>query len=341
VATTLVTGCAGFIGSQLSLRLLRRGDHVVGIDNMNAYYDVGLKEARLDRLRDHPAFTFERIDVAASEPLHVAFTAAQPDAVAHLAAQAGVRHSLEHPEAYVSSNLQGFANVLEACRAHPVKHLVYASSSSVYGTNERQPFSEHDNVDHPISLYAASKKSNELMAHAYSHLFGLPTTGLRFFTVYGPWGRPDMAMFLFTRAMLAGEPIRLFNRGDMERDWTYIDDIVEGIVRVLDRPAQPDPSWSPADPDPASSRAPYRLYNIGSQSPADLELVVGLLERNLGVKARRELLPMQPGDVASTCADVSDLERDVGYRPTTRLEDGVRSFVRWYLEYYGRPDSRP
>lgn len=341
MATTLVTGCAGFIGSQLSLRLLRRGDHVVGIDNMNAYYDVGLKEARLDLLRDHAAFTFERVDVAASEPLHAAFAVARPDAVVHLAAQAGVRHSLEHPEAYVSSNLQGFANVLEACRAYPVKHLVYASSSSVYGTNERQPFSEHDNVDHPISLYAASKKSNELMAHAYSHLFGLPTTGLRFFTVYGPWGRPDMAMFLFTQAMLAGEPVRLFNRGDMRRDWTYIDDIVEGIVRVLDRPAQPDPSWSPTDPDPASSRAPYRLYNIGSQSPAELELVVGLLERNLGVKARRELLPMQPGDVASTSADVGDLERDVGYRPTTRLEDGVRRFVRWYLEYYGRPDRRP
>jgi len=331
----LVTGAAGFIGNAVSLALLERGDEVVGLDNLNDYYEVSLKEARLERTRRHGGFTFLRLDVADREGLMEAFRRHRPHRVVHLAAQAGVRHSLTHPHAYADSNLVGFLNVLEACRHHEVEHLVYASTSSVYGANTRMPFSVHHNVDHPLSLYAATKKANELMAHAYSHLYGLPTTGLRFFTVYGPWGRPDMALFKFTRAILAGEPIEVYHHGRHKRDFTYIDDIVEGVVRTLDRVAAPDPAWRPDAPDPAASAAPYRLYNIGNHTPVELLRFIEILERCLGRRAEKRMLPMQPGDVEATCADVDDLMRDVGFRPATPIEEGIRRFVAWYRDYYG------
>ena len=331
---TLVTGSAGFIGSTLALRLLERGDEVVGFDNLNDYYDVNLKRARLARLQVYPGFTEVRASLEDQTLLTNTFVHHQPQRVVNLAAQAGVRYSIQNPRAYVDSNLVGFVNVLEACRHHGVEHLVYASTSSVYGANTRMPFSVHDNVDHPLSLYAATKKANELMAHTYSHLYGLPTTGLRFFTVYGPWGRPDMALFLFTRAILAGEPIDVFNYGHHRRDFTYIDDIVEGVIRVLDRVATPNPDWSSDAPDPATSRAPYRLYNIGSHRPVELMRYIEVLEDCLGRKAIRNLLPMQPGDVPDTYADVEALVRDVGYQPATPIEVGVARFVAWYREYY-------
>jgi UDP-glucuronate 4-epimerase len=331
----LVTGAAGFIGMHLSLRLLERGDEVVGIDDLNAYYDVSLKEARLARLVGHPAFTFERLDIADRPAMERAFADHRPERVVHLAAQAGVRYSLENPHAYVESNLVGFLHVLEGCRSSGVEHLVYASSSSVYGANTRLPFAVSDAVDHPVSLYAATKKSNELMAHVYSHLFALPTTGLRFFTVYGPWGRPDMALFLFTRAMLAGEPITVFNHGRMRRDFTYIDDIVEGVVRVLDRPAEPDPGFDPDDPDPATSSAPFRVFNIGNDRPSELTRYIEVLESELGIEAIRDLQPMQPGDVPATWADVTALTEAVGFAPDTPIEVGIARFVAWYREFYG------
>ena len=330
----LVTGSAGFIGSTLALRLLERGDEVVGFDNLNDYYDVNLKRARLARLQVYPGFTEVRASLEDQTLLTNTFVHHQPQRVVNLAAQAGVRYSIQNPRAYVDSNLVGFVNVLEACRHYGVEHLVYASTSSVYGANTRMPFSVHDNVDHPLSLYAATKKANELMAHTYSHLYGLPTTGLRFFTVYGPWGRPDMALFLFTRAILAGEPIDVFNYGHHRRDFTYIDDIVEGVIRVLDRVATPNPDWSSDAPDPATSRAPYRLYNIGSHRPVELMRYIEVLEDCLGRKAIRNLLPMQPGDVPDTYADVEALVRDVGYQPATPIEVGVARFVAWYREYY-------
>lgn len=331
----LVTGAAGFIGATLSLRLLERGDQVIGVDNLNDYYDVALKEARLARLTGHPQFTDLRLDIEDGGRLREAFDTHVPHRVVNLAAQAGVRYSIENPLAYVATNLVGFANVLEACRHTRVEHLVYASTSSVYGANTNMPFSVHDNVDHPVSLYAASKKANELMAHTYSHLYGLPTTGLRFFTVYGPWGRPDMALFKFTRAILAGEPIDVFNYGRHRRDFTYIDDIVEGVIRVLDRPATGNPDWSGATPDPATSRAPYRLYNIGNNEPVELMDYIAVLERSLGLKAQLNLCPLQPGDVPDTYADVSDLVHDTGYRPSTPVDQGVARFVAWYREFYG------
>jgi UDP-glucuronate 4-epimerase len=330
----LVTGAAGFIGYHLAEALLARGDRVVGVDDLNDYYDVRLKKARLARLESNAAFRFERLDVADAGALRSIFEAEKPVRVAHLAAQAGVRYSLERPDAYVSANLVGFANVLECCRHGDVEHLAYASSSSVYGGNTRMPFSAHDNVDHPLSLYAATKKANELMAHTYSHLYGLPTTGLRFFTVYGPWGRPDMALYLFTRAILAGEAIRVFNHGQMRRDFTYIDDIVEAVVRVVDHVARPDPAWSSDAPDPSSSRAPYRVYNIGNQEPVELLEMIRILEAKLGKTAKKELLPMQPGDVPATYADVSALVRDVGFRPSTPLSVGIGRFVDWYRDFH-------
>lgn len=330
----LVTGSAGFIGSALALRLLERGDRVIGIDNLNNYYDVGLKEARLARLTGHPAYTDLRVDIEHGVPLREVFDNTRPERVVNLAAQAGVRYSIENPLAYIGTNLVGFANVLECCRHTGVTHLVYASSSSVYGANTTMPFSVHHNVDHPVSLYAASKKANELMAHTYSHLYGLPTTGLRFFTVYGPWGRPDMALFKFTRAIIAGEPIEVFNYGRHRRDFTYIDDIVEGVIRVLDRPAAGNPDWSGAAPDAATSQAPYRLYNIGNNDPVELMEYIAVLERSLGLKAQLKLLPLQPGDVPDTYADVSELVRDTGYRPSTSVTDGVGRFVAWYRDFY-------
>jgi UDP-glucuronate 4-epimerase len=336
----LVTGAAGFIGSALAHRLLDRGDEVVGIDNLNDYYDVRLKVARLDRLRERPKFTFRTLDIAERGPMQELFSSGKFDAVAHLAAQAGVRYSIENPSAYVDANLVGFLHVLEGCRHSKVGHLVFASSSSVYGANTRLPFSEHDNVDHPVSLYAASKKANELMAHSYAHLYGLPCTGLRFFTVYGPWGRPDMALFLFTEGILAGRPIRVFNRGEMVRDFTYIDDIVEGIVRVVDHPAAPAPGWTGDRPDPATSYAPWRIFNIGNSQPVNLMRYIEVIEQCLGRKAVLELLPMQPGDVRATTADVSDLEQAVGFRPRTSVEEGVANFVAWYKDYYGASASR-
>ena len=331
----LVTGAAGFIGSSLAYRLLERGDEVIGVDNLNDYYDVSLKRSRLARLENHPKFTDLRFDIEDGDALSRAFSEHQPQRVVNLAAQAGVRYSLENPHAYVSANLVGFVNILEACRHGGVEHLVYASSSSVYGANTRTPFSVHDNVDHPISLYAASKKSNELMAHTYSHLFGLPTTGLRFFTVYGPWGRPDMSLFLFTKKILAGEPIDVFNYGNHRRDFTYIDDIVEGVIRTLDNIATADPDWSSDEPDSASGSAPYRLYNIGSNNPVELLRYIELIEERLGMKAEKNLLPLQPGDVPDTYANVDSLMRDVGYRPTTPIEVGIARFVDWYRDYYG------
>ena len=331
----LVTGAAGFIGFHVSRRLLDRGEQVVGLDNVNDYYDVRLKHARLAQLEGQPQFRFVKADLADRTALQQLFATERPEVVIHLAAQAGVRYSLENPHAYVDSNLVGFINILEGCRHHGVRHLAYASSSSVYGANTHMPFSVHDNVDHPVSLYAATKKANELMAHTYSHLYRLPTTGLRFFTVYGPWGRPDMALFLFTRAILAGEPIDVYNHGRMQRDFTYIDDIVEGVVRVADRVAAPNPAWSSAAPDPGTSLAPYRLYNIGNHSPVELLYFIEVLEQCLGRRAEKRLLPIQAGDVPATYADVEDLTRDVGFQPSTSIEEGIARFVAWYREYYG------
>ena len=331
----LVTGAAGFIGHALCRRLLDRGDSVMGIDNLNGYYDVSLKEARLAQLTLRGNFRFQRVELANREDMDDLFEREGFARVVNLAAQAGVRYSIENPSAYVDSNLVGFMNVLEGCRHTSVEHLVYASSSSVYGANVKMPFSVHDNVDHPLSMYAASKKANELMAHTYSNLYGLPTTGLRFFTVYGPWGRPDMALFIFTRKILAGEPIDVFNYGKHRRDFTYIDDIVEGVVRVLDQVATANPNWSGEAPDPGSSRAPYRLYNIGNHQPVELEYYIQVLESCLGRTAERNLLPLQPGDVPDTYADVTELIADVDYQPQTPVEEGVARFVAWYRDYYG------
>jgi len=330
----LLTGVAGFIGSFTCHRLLDRGDEVIGIDNLNDYYDVKLKLDRLSRLDVRDGFHFAKLDIADRAGMDDLFRRERPDRVVHLAAQAGVRYSLENPQAYVDANITGFLNILENLRERGTDHLVYASTSSVYGNNTHMPFSVHDNVDHPVSLYAATKKTNELMAHTYSHLFGLPCTGLRFFTVYGPWGRPDMALFKFTRQMLAGEPIDVYNYGHHTRDFTYVEDIVEGIVRVLDQPARANPDWSGAQPDPQSSSAPYRLYNIGSNNPVALLRYIEVLEETLGVNAVKNLLPLQPGDVPDTFADVTDLVRDVGYKPATPIEVGIRNFVAWYKDYY-------
>ncbi|MCC7374092.1 MAG: NAD-dependent epimerase [Verrucomicrobiales bacterium] len=330
----IVTGAAGFIGFHVARRLLDRGDEVIGIDNLNDYYDVRLKEARLQRLTGNAGFTFQRLDLADRPGIEALFRETRPERVIHLGAQAGVRYSLTNPHAYVDSNLVGFVNILEGCRHHGVGHLTYASSSSVYGANTRMPFSIHDNVDHPVSLYAATKKANELMAHTYSHLFGLPTTGLRFFTVYGPWGRPDMALFLFTRAILEGQPIPLFNDGRMKRDFTYIDDISEGVIRTSDHTAASNPAWTGDDPDPGTSRAPFRIYNIGNHQPVEVLHLVHLLEDAIGKKAVIESKPMQPGDVPATWADIDDLARDVDFHPSVPIAEGVRRFVAWYREFY-------
>jgi UDP-glucuronate 4-epimerase len=335
MSRVLVTGAAGFIGSHVAQRLVARGDEVVGLDNLNAYYEVRLKEARLERLAPQKGFRFVRGDIADRDAVSELFARERFDRVINLAAQAGVRYSLTHPHAYLDSNITGFLNILEGCRHHQVEHLVYASSSSVYGANTAMPFSVHDTVDHPVSLYAATKKANELMAHTYSHLYGVPTTGLRFFTVYGPWGRPDMAMFLFAKAILEGRPIDVFNHGRMQRDFTYIDDIVEGVIRVTDRPAPRNPDWNGAEPDPGTSSAPYRVYNIGNNDPVELMEVIGLIERYLGREAEKRMLDLQPGDVPATYADASDLERDTGFAPATPIAVGVRRFVDWYLDYYG------
>ncbi len=330
----LITGSAGFIGSALSLRLLERGDEVIGIDSLNDYYDVALKEARLERTAAYNNFTDLRISIDDRVAMADIFSKHGPERVVNLAAQAGVRYSIENPLAYVDTNLLGFANVLEGCRHNDVQHLVYASSSSVYGSNTNMPFSVHDNVDHPVSLYAASKKANELMAHTYSHLYRIPTTGLRFFTVYGPWGRPDMAYFKFTQNILAGKPIDVFNNGNHQRDFTYIDDIVEGVVRVLDRIPQPNPDWSGDAPDSASSTAPYRLYNIGNHQPVELMHYIEVLEDCLGKKAVKNMLPMQPGDVQATYADVDELVKAIDYKPAMSVEEGMARFVDWYRAYY-------
>ncbi len=330
----LVTGTAGFIGSTLAHALLDRGDEVIGVDNLNDYYDVTLKEARLARLTVRPGFTDIRLSLEDQEGLDAVFAKYRPDRVVNLAAQAGVRYSLERPRAYIDANLLGFCNILEASRHHDIEHLVYASSSSVYGANTRMPFSVHHNVDHPVSLYAATKKANELMAHTYSHLFGIPTTGLRFFTVYGPWGRPDMALFKFTKAILNGDPIDVYNFGKHKRDFTYIDDIVEGVIRTLDQVAAPNPAWDGSKPDPGTSRAPYRIYNIGNNQPVALMHFIEVLEKALGREAEKNFLPMQDGDVPETYADVDDLARDVGYAPKTTIETGIHRFVDWYREYY-------
>jgi UDP-glucuronate 4-epimerase len=330
----LVTGTAGFIGAALAQRLLARGDDILGIDNHNDYYDPSLKEARLAQFANHPAYTHLRADLADADAIDRAFAQFQPQRVVNLAAQAGVRYSLKNPRAYVRSNLDGFLNILEGCRDGKVEHLVYASSSSVYGANRKLPFAVEDPVDHPVSLYAASKKANELMAHSYSHLYGLPTTGLRFFTVYGPWGRPDMSPMLFADRISRGEPIDVFNHGHHSRDFTYIDDIVEGVIRTLDHPARPDPDYDPGQLGPGSSSAPYRVYNIGNDQPVQLLRFIDLLQQNLGRTVEKNLLPMQPGDVPDTWADVSALRRDVGYAPNTSIEDGVARFVKWYREYH-------
>ncbi len=331
----LVTGAAGFIGMHVAERLLARGDSVAGLDDLNDYYDVKLKQARLDRLLPDSRFRFLRANVADRSTMAQIFADGKFDTVIHMAAQAGVRYSIENPHAYVDSNLVGFINILEGCRHHHIKHLVYASSSSVYGANTSTPFSVHDNVDHPLSLYAASKKANELMAHTYANLYSLPVTGLRFFTVYGPWGRPDMALFLFTRNILAGKPIDVFNYGNHRRDFTYIDDIVEGVLRTHDTVATPKSEWSGERPDPGTSFAPYRLYNIGNNQPVELLTYIELIEDCLGIKAEKNLLPLQPGDVPDTFADVDDLTRDVGYRPSTPVSEGIARFVAWYREFYG------
>lgn len=330
----LVTGSAGFIGSALTLRLLKRGDTVIGIDNHNDYYDPSIKEARLARHESHPSYTHLRIDLGDRKAVEDCFTTHQPQHVVNLAAQAGVRYSIDNPLAYIDSNIVGFAHILEGCRHNGVEHLVYASSSSVYGANRTVPFSVHHNVDHPLSLYAASKKSNELMAHTYSHLYNLPTTGLRFFTVYGPWGRPDMALFKFTKSIIAGEKISVFNFGKHRRDFTYVDDIVEGIIRVLDRPAQPNSIWSGTQTDPGTSMAPWRVYNIGNSSPVELMDYIAAIEKALGKKAEMDLLPLQPGDVPDTYADVSDLVEQFQYKPATPVDQGVANFVDWYRTYY-------
>lgn len=330
----LLTGTAGFIGMHTALRLLDRGDEVVGVDNLNAYYDVNLKLARLARLTPHPNFSFHKINVEDRPAMATLFAEVKPHRVIHLAAQAGVRYSLENPHTYIDANLQGFVNILEGCRHQSVEHLAYASSSSVYGGNTKLPFSEHDNVDHPVSLYAATKKANELMAHTYSYLFNLPTTGLRFFTVYGPWGRPDMALFLFTKAILAGQTIDVFNHGQMVRDFTYIGDIVEGVIRVIDKPAEPNPKFDPNNPDPASSNAPYRVFNVGNNQPMPLMVYIGALETALGRIAKKNYLPMQPGDVPATSANTDELDAWVGFKPNTTVQQGVARFVDWYQSYY-------
>jgi len=330
----LVTGAAGFIGFHVTERLLSEGHSVVGLDSLNSYYDPQLKAARLQILKRHSNFSFAKLDLADRSAIRSLFVQHRFPVVVHLAAQAGVRYSLDHPHAYVDANLEGFVNVLEGCRHNGCKHLVFASSSSVYGANTKLPFSVHDNVDHPISLYAASKKANELMAHAYSHLYRIPATGLRFFTVYGPWGRPDMAMFIFAKAILAGEPIGLFNHGKMRRDFTYIDDVSQAVVRVMDRAPQGQPDFDGSMPDPSTSRAPWRIYNIGNNRPEQLTHVVSLLEKEFGRIAQKDMLPMQPGDVEATFADVADLERDIGFRPATTIEQGIARFAKWFREYH-------
>jgi UDP-glucuronate 4-epimerase len=330
----LVTGAAGFIGYFTARKLIERGDEVVGVDNLNDYYDVSLKLARLKQIGANPRFRFVRLDVADRPGIDQLFETERFQRVIHLAAQAGVRYSLKNPHAYIESNVVGFMNIIEACRQNKVEHLTFASSSSVYGANTKMPFSVHDNVDHPLSMYAATKKANELMAHTFASLHGLPSTGLRFFTVYGPFGRPDMALFTFVRNILEGKPIDVYNYGNHRRDFTYVDDIVEGVVRASDRIAQPDPKWSGEHPDPGTSRAPYRLYNIGNNQPVELMRYIEVIEQELGRKAEKNLLPMQPGDVPDTFADIDDLERDVGYRPTTPVEVGVKRFVEWYLDFY-------
>jgi UDP-glucuronate 4-epimerase len=345
----LVTGTAGFIGSFVAVRLVERGDEVVGVDNINEYYDVQLKYGRLARdgldrpkaeagewvkSKKYPTYRFKRMNLEDRQALQELFEKEEFDTVCHLAAQAGVRYSLVNPYSYIDANIVGFTNLLECCRHHKVKHLVYASSSSVYGLNEKYPFSVHDNVDHPISLYAATKKANELMAHTYSHLYNIPTTGLRFFTVYGPWGRPDMALFLFTKAILGNKPIDVFNHGKMKRDFTYIDDIVTGVLKILDKAPAGDPKWSGKDPDPSRSQGPYRIYNIGNNSPVELMEFIEAIEKALGKKAKKNFLPMQPGDVPATWADVNDLVEDFGYKPAVTVGEGVRNFVEWYVEYY-------
>ncbi|MDC0992846.1 NAD-dependent epimerase [Alphaproteobacteria bacterium] len=335
---TLITGVAGFIGMHCAVRSLERGDNVVGVDNINDYYDVSLKQARLARLQPHLKFTFHKLDISDRNAMADLFAFHKPDRVIHLAAQAGVRYSLTNPYAYIDANLQGFMNILEGCRHHQIKHLVYASSSSVYGGNETMPFSEHDNIDHPLSLYAVTKKANELMAHTYSHLYGLPTTGLRFFTVYGPWGRPDMALFLFADSMLKGIPIDVFNNGNMVRDFTYVDDVVEGVTRVLDKPATPVMNFDALHPDPATSTAPYRVFNIGNGSPTSLMSYIGALETALGVTAKKNFMPMQPGDVLATSADTSELGKWVGFEPNTTIAVGVQKFADWYLAHYKNND---
>lgn len=330
----LVTGSAGFIGNSLAQRLLARGDQVIGIDNLNDYYDIALKHARLAQIIDHENFTEARFDLENRDAVNQLFKIHQPERVVHLAAQAGVRYSLQNPYAYIDTNIVGFINILEACRHHRVEHLVYASSSSVYGANTNMPFSVHDNVDHPVSLYAATKKANELMAHSYSHLYNIATTGLRFFTVYGPWGRPDMALFLFTRNILADQPIDVFNYGNHRRDFTYIDDIVKGVICVLDTIPAANPDWRGRQPDPASSKAPYRLYNIGNNRPVELRRCIEVLEDCLGKKATQNLLPLQMGDVPDTCADIDALVRDIAYKPATSIETGIENFVKWYRDFY-------
>jgi len=334
VSKYLVTGAAGFIGSHLSGKLLDRGDEVIGVDNLNDYYDPTLKQARLDRLTPREGFRNVKMNLEDRDDLYALFDEVIPDVVVNLAAQAGVRYSLTNPHAYIDSNIVGFTNILEACRHHQTKHLVYASSSSVYGTNKKMPFSIHHSVDHPVSLYAASKKANELMAHTYSHLYGLPTTGLRFFTVYGPWGRPDMALFLFTKAILEDRPIDVFNFGKMKRDFTYVDDIVEGVIRVSDKIPKPNPDWSEDDSDPGSSAAPYKLYNIGNNEPVELMYMIETIEKCLGKTAEKNMMPIQPGDVPATYADVDDLIRDVGFRPATPIETGIANFIEWYRDFY-------
>ncbi|TFI46338.1 NAD-dependent epimerase [Diaphorobacter sp. DS2] len=334
MSVTLVTGCAGFIGMHCAQRLLERGERVVGIDNLNAYYDVGLKHARLGRLHGQGDFTFEQIDVADRDAMHALFARVRPHRVLHLAAQAGVRYSIDQPDDYTDSNLLGFGNILQGCRAQQVEHLVFASSSSVYGGNAKLPFSERDAVDHPVSYYAATKKANEVMAHAYAHLYGIPTTGLRFFTVYGPWGRPDMALFKFTRAMLAGETIDVYGEGQLVRDFTYIDDIVEGVLRVLDKPAIPDAAFDPLSPSPGTGLAPYRIFNIGNSAPTLLMDYIHALEEALGMVALKRMLPLQPGDMHSTAADMSALASWVGFAPHTPVRDGVARFVHWYKDFY-------
>lgn len=330
----LVTGAAGFIGFHVSQKLLARGDEVVGLDNINDYYDVRLKQARLTQLQSQPRFQFHKIDLADRAAMTSLFAETRFDKVIHLAAQAGVRYSLTNPHAYIDANLVGFCNILEGCRHSKVQHLTYASSSSVYGANTEMPFSIHHNVDHPLSLYAATKKANELMAHTYSHLYGLPTTGLRFFTVYGPWGRPDMALFIFTKAILEGRAIDLFNHGKMRRDFTYVDDIVEGVIRTSDHTAATNPRWDGGHPDPGTSKAPYRIYNIGNNQPVELMYLISTLEKSLGLEAKKNFLGMQPGDVPATFADVEDLTKDVGFKPATPIEVGVQRFVDWYRTFY-------